>query len=163
MAICWERAVPLAFHLCCFYFSAVLTVCVPFPFGQDVRFDCIGSWSLPFIYFGHFSLNLGKTKNIRIFNGCEVLIENSVTTVRHHETCRVMPNSYPSDGIFNLHRRTIMDSFSCMLFLRQLRLDLYTCCLFQFYAKITTFCDQEMFGTAPLLYFDVETFGGNWR
>ena len=26
MAICLERAVPLAFHLCCFYFSAVLIV-----------------------------------------------------------------------------------------------------------------------------------------
>ena len=33
MAICWERAVPLAFHLCCFYFSAVLVVRVPFPLG----------------------------------------------------------------------------------------------------------------------------------
>ena len=31
--ICWERAVPLTFHLCCFYFSAVLIVGVPFPFG----------------------------------------------------------------------------------------------------------------------------------
>ena len=26
MANCWERAFPLAFHLCCFYFSAVLIV-----------------------------------------------------------------------------------------------------------------------------------------
>ena len=33
MAICWERAVPLAFHSYCFYFSAVLIVGVPFPFG----------------------------------------------------------------------------------------------------------------------------------
>ena len=33
MAICWERVVPLAFHLCCVYFSAVLVVRVPFPFG----------------------------------------------------------------------------------------------------------------------------------
>ena len=33
MAICWERAVPLAFHLCCVNFSAVLVVRVPFPFG----------------------------------------------------------------------------------------------------------------------------------
>ena len=32
VAICWERAVPLAFHLCCFYFSAVVIVCVPFTF-----------------------------------------------------------------------------------------------------------------------------------
>ena len=33
MAICWERAVSLTFHLCCFNFSAVLVVRVPFPFG----------------------------------------------------------------------------------------------------------------------------------
>ena len=33
MAICCEGAVLLAFH-CCFYFSAVLTVGVPFPFGM---------------------------------------------------------------------------------------------------------------------------------
>ena len=26
MGNCWERAVPLAFHLCCFYFSVVLIV-----------------------------------------------------------------------------------------------------------------------------------------
>ena len=34
MTICWERAVvTLAFHLYCFYFSAVLVVRVPFPLG----------------------------------------------------------------------------------------------------------------------------------
>ena len=57
----------------------------------------------------------------RIFNGCEVLFENSVmrVTVRHHEACKVMRNSYPRDRIFNLHRRTIMDSFSCILLLRR--------------------------------------------
>ena len=33
MVICWERAVPLAFHLCCFYFSDGLVVRVLFPFG----------------------------------------------------------------------------------------------------------------------------------
>ena len=32
-AICWERDVPLAFHLCCFNFNAVLVVRVPFQFG----------------------------------------------------------------------------------------------------------------------------------
>ena len=37
MAICWERAVPLAFYLCFFYFSAVLSVGVPFPFGVKGR------------------------------------------------------------------------------------------------------------------------------
>ena len=71
-----------------------------------------------------------------------------------------MPNSYLSDGIFNLHRRTSMDSFSCILFLLQLHVDLNMCC-YKFYAKITTFFDQEKFGTA-VLYVDVETFGGNW-
>ena len=29
----WERAVPLAFNLCSFNFSAVLVAFVPFPFG----------------------------------------------------------------------------------------------------------------------------------
>ena len=33
MAICWERAVPLAFQLCCFNFKVVLVVLVPFQFG----------------------------------------------------------------------------------------------------------------------------------
>ena len=33
MAISWVRAVPLAFYLCCFDFSAVLVVRVPCPFG----------------------------------------------------------------------------------------------------------------------------------
>ena len=34
---------------------------------------------------------------------------------------------------------------------------------YQFYAKMTTFFDQEKFGTAPLLYVDIKTFGGNWH
>ena len=99
--------------------------------------------------------------HVRIVNGCEMRIDNSVTrvTVRHHGACRVMPNSksYLSDGIFNLHRKTIMDSFSCVLFLRQLHLDLnmFVCFFFFFfYAKITTVFDQETFGIAPLLYVD---------
>ena len=33
MAICWERAVHFAFHLCYFNFSVVLVVRVPFRFG----------------------------------------------------------------------------------------------------------------------------------
>ena len=37
MAIYWEGAVPLDVYLCCFYFSAVLVVRVPFPFGAWVR------------------------------------------------------------------------------------------------------------------------------
>ena len=30
---CWEWAVALAFHMCCFYFSAVFVIGAPFPFG----------------------------------------------------------------------------------------------------------------------------------
>ena len=32
MAICWERAVVLAFRLCCLFYTALI-VCAPFPFG----------------------------------------------------------------------------------------------------------------------------------
>ena len=87
---------------------------------------------------------------IRIFNVCEVLIENSVTrvTIRHHEACRVMPNSYPSDGIFNSHRRTIMDSFSCILFLRQLHLDLNMCCFINFTLKQLHFSRKVWYGSS---------------
>ena len=34
---------------------------------------------------------------------------------------------------------------------------------YQFYAKITTFFNQEKFFTTPLWYIDIETFGGNWQ
>ena len=34
---------------------------------------------------------------------------------------------------------------------------------YQFYARITSFFDEEKFGTAPPLCVDVEKFGGNWR
>ena len=81
---------------------------------------------VPGMQFHFINICLRCFENIRIFNGCEVLIEKIPSlgvTVRHHEACLVMPNSYPSDGIFNLHRRTIMDSFSCIFFLRQLHLD----------------------------------------
>ena len=54
-----------------------------------------------------------------------------------------------------------MGSFSCILFLRQLHLDLNVCCFINFFAKITTFSGQEKFGTALLLYDDIEPFGGN--
>ena len=41
--------------------------------------------------------NLGRCGDISIFHGCMVWIEKSVTSVtdRHHEACRVMPNSDP--------------------------------------------------------------------
>ena len=33
----WEELFPVSFHLCRFYFSVVLFVCVPFPFGVKGR------------------------------------------------------------------------------------------------------------------------------
>lgn len=50
-----------------------------------------------------------KTGIIRIFNGCGVQIEYFVI---------------PSDGSSSSHRTTTTDSFSCLLFLRQLYLSL---------------------------------------
>ena len=48
-----------------------------------------------------------------IHNGSLVQIENSVTrvTAQHHSASLVMPNSYPRDGIFNQHLKTIKDSY----------------------------------------------------
>ena len=42
---------------------------------------------------------------------CELKILSLGITVRHHSASFVMPNSYPRDGIFNLHQTTIMDSY----------------------------------------------------
>ena len=81
-----------------------------------------------------------------------MLTENFVTrvTVRHHEACRnfqfASKNHY---GFFFLHTLPSTTAFRLEYLL-----------LYQVYAKITTFFDQEKFGTAPLLYTDIETFGG---
>ena len=51
MAICWERAALLAFRLCCFTLCRLNRFCsfpIRFFLGQEVEFDCISSWSLPF-------------------------------------------------------------------------------------------------------------------
>ena len=56
MAIFWERAFPLAFHLYCFYFSDVLVVRVPFPFGVWGRvWNSIVSVPDHCLYFIYFS------------------------------------------------------------------------------------------------------------
>ena len=50
MAICWVRAALLAFRLCYFTLCRLNRFC-SFPIrclGQEVEFDCISSWSLPF-------------------------------------------------------------------------------------------------------------------
>ena len=61
-------------------------------------------------------LNSKAKAYIKIFNGCEMRIENSVTrvTVQHHEACQTV---IPSDGIFHLHQTTIIDYFSFIPFL----------------------------------------------
>ena len=115
-------------------------------------------------------MDLGKQwrprslQNIRIFNGCEVQIENSVTrvTVRHHEACRVMPNSYPSDGIFNLHWRTIMDSFPCIYFLRKLYLNFHMRYYINITLKYLHFRSRRI-GSVSIYDIDVETFGRKWH
>ena len=55
---------------------------------------------------------------ISIFHVCMVWIEKSVTRVtdRHHEACRVMPNSDPSDRFFYPHHTHMIDTFSCIHF-----------------------------------------------
>ena len=64
-------------------------------------------------------------------------MQNFVTrvTVRHLEACRVMPNSFPpSDGIFNSHLTTIIDSLPSTAAFR-----LEYMLFYRFHAKITTF------------------------
>ena len=60
-------------------------------------------------------------QHVRIFKGCVVWIENSVrrVTVRHHKSCRAKRFSLVMEFSVCTYT-TIMDSFSCILFLRQL-------------------------------------------
>ena len=69
--------------------------------GQDSQIKLLGIYVQFYISFVayNFLTNDRQTSDpyiITTFNGCELQIENSVTrvTVRHHEACRVMPNSY---------------------------------------------------------------------
>ena len=63
---------------------------------------------------------------IRIFNGCELWIENSVTrvTVQHRETCRVMPNSYPEQRDFQFATNNHYGFFFLHTLFRQFHLGL---------------------------------------
>ena len=58
-----------------------------------------------------------------------------------------------SDGIFNLHRTTIMRSFSCVHFLRHLHLKAYMCIIYT--------CSQERFGSPPIYNIDVNRLEEN--
>ena len=57
-------------------------------------------------------LDESLARNVRILNGCEVQIENSVTRVTdwHHKIFLLMSNSYLSDIIFNSQWTTIFFS-----------------------------------------------------
>ena len=79
---------------------------------KNISYSCVTNVRTSHIFF-----------ILRIFNGCELRIENSVmtVTVQLAERCRTV---ILSDGAFNLHQTTVMDSFSCILFLRQLHLGL---------------------------------------
>ena len=72
----------------------------------------------------------------------------------------------PSDGIFNLHRTTIMDSWILFLHTLLSTIAVFVCvcvclcvcvcvCVFvfvfyQLYPEITIFFDEEMFGSVPI-------------
>ena len=115
-----------------------------FPFQKD-KDRILTTWSLSWL-FPNFRGHI-----IRIFNGCEVRIENSVTRVlfgitRLAEWCWTV--SYPSDGIFNSHRPTIIDYFFF--------LTLPSTIVFKLeYALFFSIFDHGMFGSAPI--YDILT------
>ena len=68
------KTVPLAFHLCCFYFSTALTVGGPFPFGVEDRMwnsivpvpdHCL------FIYFNAILLT---KQNVHIYGPINIML-----------------------------------------------------------------------------------------
>ena len=68
-------------------------------------------------------------------------IKKSVTrvTVRHHEACRVTPNSYPEWRNFNSHRTIIIDSFFLYTRPSTIVFKLESALFYQFYAEISIF------------------------
>ena len=89
MAICWERVIPLASHLCCFCFGAVLVVGVPFPvwcLGQDVEFDCIDSLSLPFYLLAKLIIWMQDLYHVHVkcmFSTCKILYRHISNALSH--------------------------------------------------------------------------------
>ena len=76
MAICWERAVPFAFRVCCFYFGAILIVGVPFPF----RAGC-GIRLYRFLIVAFLSTMKNENKNVTFTNN--VFYRNGLSNQRH--------------------------------------------------------------------------------
>ena len=65
----------------------------------------------------------------------------------------------PSDRIFSSLRKTIMDSFSCILFLPQLHLSLNMHYFINF-ILIISICSQELTSSTSLNDVDIKMFGG---
>ena len=79
MAICWERAAPLVFHLCCFYFSAVLIVGVHFPLWKSivtVPDHCLCFYFANCRYFAQWDANsqkiLAKRRGLNLVSGVKL-------------------------------------------------------------------------------------------
>ena len=106
----------------------------------DTLIDWLGDYHICMVIDRLTRLHM-SVGNIRIFNGCEVPIENSITrahvTVRQASWCRTV---IPRDGIFSSHRTIIRDSFSCIFFLRQLlHLNLCAVLFYQYNFEISIF------------------------
>ena len=97
-------------------------------------------------------------KNIIVFNGCEVRTENSVTrdTVRHHNACQAMPNSYPQWQNFQFAPNNHYE-FSCKHFLQQLQFSLNTHYFYNLTLRYLQLLSRNIYDT------DVETSGGKWH
>ena len=67
---------------------------------------------------------------------CGLEITSLGITVRHHRACRSV---IPSDRIFSSQRTTFIDSFTCILFFRQLHLSLNMHCFYEVLVKISQF------------------------
>ena len=102
---------------------------------------------------------------IRIFNGCEVRIENSVkrVTVRHHEACRVRPNSYPEWRNFQFAPNSHYGFFFLHTFPSTSAFKLEHALFYRFYAKITVFFIKKCSVRLLSKTLTSKTFGGKWR
>ena len=112
----------------------VLTSCTKYPERVNIAENLVG-----------YARNKFPLMNIRIFNVCEVRIENSVTraTVRHHEACRVIPNSYPEWRNFQF----APNNHYWFFFLHTLSSNLGVILLLRWNNYIF---DQDMFGSVPI-------------
>ena len=104
-------------------------------------------------------------KNIRILNGSEVRIENSVTrvTVQHHEACWVMTNSYSKWRNFQFAPNDHYRFYFLHILPSTIAFRLEYILFYQFYSKITTCFDQEMFGLAPVQYLASKRLAETWH